>query len=626
MRPIKTPIEKAGTLITTNNSKEKETSLLPKILSASVLVSLTASLTACQSSPANLNSSKHLSTDATTQQIQLFDFSTNPSVSEHSKARFIKALNTHLSTEHISVSMGKNRIRPFVDAESIDADSQSVLQTVLETFAYTMAEERKQEEEYKTETIKEIIEELKEDETFADATEEEIKEEAEYRYQSDYKEEYKENNKKNASKKMLANYLKMKAEEIEAMKQQTDNKTNNNTGKQEEFLQDISSGKLSGVMRGVRKFDKLDDKEKMAFLLKFFQRTPEQIDAMQLYLMEPTSYQTFGHYIPKARQYKGVISYDYHSPTTQLSAQLPYGIDFTNKSATLDPAVVMPFVALFKPELLTALDDSNSLNKPRPISFSLPEEIADVVPADVLFDALIKGIGRGFADMDEEQFTPMVLTDDQYGKQLQAKRAVKVHWGAKQSGAFVGRVLKSMSRDLQAHIDKNPELYVKANSKSKNKKDIKVSPRQLKKLKQMLNLWASIEKDFQAKDVGGLYQLIEAIAPISFNQTMYYYLSTDDQLLGYQTKLSIGSELYGWTMDSVKQTRYQPKAVTSSPLYALYEKSLGKDAPASIDAIALMKKVAKEDSLQRQARYARYDYPEWDEVEENEAESEAETE
>lgn len=148
-----------------------------------------------------------------------------------------------------------------------------------------------------------------------------------------------------------------------------------------------------------------------------------------------------------------------------------------------------------------------------------------------------------------------------------------------------------MGNTIEQHIADNPSQYEEG-----------------AKLRELMDNWAMVKDDFMAKDVGGLIQMIEAVAPISFDQTQYYYLGSQGNLVAWQAKSSFGSELYGWTMDSVMQTRYDVKSVQQSPLYQLLSEDFADNAPAPINGNEWLKQQQEEDMYDSEAINARWGY------------------
>ncbi|MBS9779458.1 MAG: hypothetical protein KGV51_02415 [Moraxellaceae bacterium] len=499
---------------------------------------------------------------AETSSVQLFNSIDNPSTSKIAKNDLLNALKQHLANEHISVSEGKYQVRSFIKQGSIDEGSRSLLQTVLDVGSYKEQKEKEKKEELIKGFVKTIKQEIADGE-LEKMSDEDIENYAETRY-NNYIEEDSTSQK---AKKSLGAYFLMKEEE-KANKQQKTEAPELNKDFVKKFIKDDSWNEL----------------------FKIFQLTPEQVEAMDYYRMQPLSFNMLGQNLPKQRKYQSVISYDFASPTSQLSLQIPLAMDFNKGSVTLDPSAVMPILAIADENKDIGIIDKFQQQKTHTITFSLPKEIREQIPTDVIYDALIHSVEVAFSEMNEEYFTPVNIRNDKFAKKVHAKQAIKVHWGSKQMGEFMGKAIKSIGKDLQAHIDKNPSKYKHKHT-----------------LKKVIESWTSTSQDFQSKDIGGLMQLIEAIAPINLNQTAYYYLN-NNKLVAYQAKLSMGSEVYGWTNDMVIQTRYDEKSVKNSPFYPLFAEDFGENAPKSINANEWFADMKTEEGYQLEAKLARVDY------------------
>ena len=67
---------------------------------------------------------------------QLFDQEKYPSTENQAKTHLLAAIRQHLATEHVAVAQANYQSVPFIDADSIDAGSTSLLRTIIETYAY----------------------------------------------------------------------------------------------------------------------------------------------------------------------------------------------------------------------------------------------------------------------------------------------------------------------------------------------------------------------------------------------------------------------------------------------------------------------------------------------------------
>ena len=67
---------------------------------------------------------------------QLFNQEKYPNTEHQAKAHLLAAIRQHLATEHVAVAQANYQAVPFIDADSIDAGSSSLLRTIIETYAY----------------------------------------------------------------------------------------------------------------------------------------------------------------------------------------------------------------------------------------------------------------------------------------------------------------------------------------------------------------------------------------------------------------------------------------------------------------------------------------------------------
>ncbi len=546
-----------------------------KMLSICLLSAAVVGVSGCQTSNGfNSNLNKTNQTYPLTEAIKPLpsqlanNIAETPSISNTAHKRVLKAINQFFNTPHSSVSQYKTFVRPFVAKGSIDEGSQSVTQTIVDVLAYQADNQvndyvDNEYREYEYDAIEKIYkEQLKNNKSLTDDEAWEI---AEAIYAAQQQNSY--GNSEPDLTQTLLNKLAELNESYQQMK-----------AEQKEVEEEASNLFMLDIM-------KPSSIKKMMF--ETLHSSPEQVEAMQTYTMQYLTANSVGQYLPAKREYKSVLSYDFASPTREFSIQVPYKVDFNNASITLDPSAALPIMAMVLPEN-TPLPEEKTTHT---IEFSLPEKIKAEIPTDVLFDAFVEGVVLAFGEMNTEDFTPLDITEDTFAKAVNAKRAVKVNWGSKQTGTFIGKVMKSMGNTLEQHIHDNPQKYDDDS-----------------KLIEILNNWILVKDDFQAKDVGGLIQAIEAIAPISFDQTQYYYLNANDQLIAMQAKSSIGSEFYGMTMDNVVETKYNQKLVEQSPLYSLLTENFAANSPAAIDGNEWINHMQQEKQYKDEAKNVRWGY------------------
>ncbi|MGO2386908.1 MAG: hypothetical protein ACTH6Z_07210 [Psychrobacter sp.] len=597
-----------------------------KLTSIALLVgSASLVLAGCQSTPASSSSNSSTMIDfsvaddaqgqafTASQNAQaaryekLFDQEKYPNTENQAKSHLLAAVRQHLATEHVAVATANYRSAPFIDTDSIDAGSSSLLRTIIETYAYQpeSAYSRSDDEPYNDDyndydedsiesdypsdydksraeseaerrAIAAILAEAGENEpTSSDATSdnEYAYDIADYDsddyssddYSSDDYDEYSRN-----TEGMLSGMSdlspKTMVEKYEAMQM----------AKQQAKTEPVNRGSLPMSPKGM-----------VSNILDMFHRTPEQIAAKNAYQYEHLTFNSVSQYRPKQRQIQSVYSYDYATPTISSSIQIPLAFDFNNSNVVVDPSAIMPIVAFVYPEN-TPLPSQMASHT---VSFGLPDSITAQLPPAVLYDAVINAIQSSMAELAPEHFSAVDISGDAFAKEVGATRAVKVYFGSQQSGEMIGKTLKYVTKSLQEYVDANPEKYPDGAA--------------LKKALAKVQLY---NKGYQSADVGSLLQLIEAIGPISFNQINYYYLDSSDRLLAKQQRANIGGDLMGSTTTVLNQVRYDKASFNHNALTPLLTESFGPDATPPIDGNAwIATQRAQKDRLQT-ARYARYDY------------------
>jgi len=524
---------------------------------------------------------------------QLFDQEKYPNTDNQAKSHLLAAIRQHLATEHVAVAQANYQTVPFIDPDSIDAGSSSLLRTIIEAYAYEPEDldsdysdsaysesgSNANDDSYDDSELAEAgdataVDEaiIVEDRAYASAAESDYEQEGyttdnydEYGYDTeDYDDsDYNDRNGGILSgvsnlkpKTLLKNYeaMQMAKPQSEAVAQES---------------QPASSTGIIGQM------------------LSMFHRTPEQIAASNAYQYQNLTFNSVSQYKPKQRQLQSVYSYDYVTPTISSSVQIPLAFDFNNSSITVDPSAIMPIVALVNPENTPLPNQMTS----HTVSFGLPESITAQLPPAVLYDAAISAIQSSMAELASEHFSAVDIRHDAFAKEVGASRAVKVYFGSQQSGEMIGKTLKYMTKSLQDYVDANPQKYPDGAM-----------------LKTALAKVQLYNKGYQSADVGSLLQLIEAIGPISFNQINYYYLDSSDRLLAKQQRVNIGGDLMGSTTTMLNQVRYDKSSFNNHALTPLLTESFGANAKAAIDGNAWMVEQRQQKDRLQAARYARYDY------------------
>lgn len=540
---------------------------------------------------------------------QLFDQEKYPNTEHQAKAHLLAAIRQHLATEHVAVAQANYQAVPFIDADSIDAGSSSLLRTIIETYAY------QPEGMYDSSDDEPDNYEPDNDDHNYDGTEDALESD----YPSDYiDEEQKAEHEEKAIAAILAeageNEPASADEEYDYDAEDRDSddyaSDDYSTDEYDEYGGE-TGGMLSGMTRlnpktMAAKYEAMQmakqqakteptNSEELSMsstglignILTMFSRTPEQVAASNAYQYQHLTFNSVSQYNPTQRQLQSVYSYDYATPTISSSIQIPVAFDFNNSSVTLEPSAIMPIVALVNPEN-TPLPSQMASHT---VSFGLPESITAQLPPAVLYDAVLNAIQSSMAELAPEHFSAVDISGDAFAKEVGATRAVKVYFGSQQSGEMIGKTLKYVTKSLQEYVDANPDKYPDGTM-----------------LKAALAKVQLYNKGYQSADVGSLLQLIEAIGPISFNQINYYYLDGSDRLLAKQQRVNIGGDLLGSTTTMLNQVRYDKSSFKRHALTPLLAESFGSNAVAPIDGNAwIAAQRQKKDRLQT-ARYARYDY------------------
>ncbi|MDN6275644.1 hypothetical protein [Psychrobacter sp.] len=534
---------------------------------------------------------------------QLFDQDKYPNTENQAKSRLLTAIRQHLATEHVAVAHANYHTAPFIDPDSIDAGSTSLLRTIIDTYLYTKETSDADESEYDSD-----YEEYDEYNYVAEADAEAEIAAIVYEYDEDGYNQYGYDREGYD----WYGYDEAGYDEYGYDEDGYDKHGYDEYGYTEEDY-DAMYSEPQGVMAKLRHLDfntvteqyeamqmaKQNPENKttrglptsstgvIGQMLGMFHRTPEQIAAANAYQYKNLTFNSVSHYKPGQRQLQSVYGYDYVSPTITSSVQIPLAFDFNNSNVTVDPSAVLPLVALAFPGNAPLPSEMTS----HTVDFGLPDSITEQLPPSVLYDAAIDAIENSMAELAPEYFSAVDISNDAFAKEVGAKRAVKVYFGSQQSGEMIGKVLKYMSQSLEDYVDANPEKYPDNH-----------------KLKVALEKVQLYNKGYQSADVGSLLQLVEAIGPISFNQTNYYYLDNSDHLLAKQQRLNMGGDLMGDTTSVINQVRYDQGSFNDHALTPLLAESFGENAKPAIDGNAWIAEQRLEGERRQQARYARYGY------------------
>ena len=543
---------------------------------------------------------------------RLFDQTRFPNSDSQAKRHLISAIRQHLATEHVAVAQANYNAVPFIDADSIDAGSTGLLRTILEVYGHREAQENDDDEnhsDYDYDNYDNYNDYDSHNETAADAVSAaadfEVAYEVDgYEYDSDgydidgYDEygydrsgyDYDGFDEEGYDKEGY-DYYGETAEGYNNGSRDTSLRARIASNNPKQWLADFEALQAAKQSEKVKPTNPAANPVKsstpgaISMVLDMLHKTPEQVAATNAYQYKYLTFNSVSQYLPKQRQFKSVYSYDYAAPTISSSVQLPLALDFNTSKVTLDPALIMPLVALANPE------DTPTQMTAHTVDFGLPEAITSQVPTAVIYDAAINAMQASMAELAPEHFSAVDIREDEFAKQVGAARAVKVNFGSKQTGEIIGKMLKYMSQSLQQYVDANLAQYP--------------DNAMLKKAIDKIQLY---NKGYQSADVGALLQLVEAIFPISFNQVNYYYLDSSDDLLGKQQRINFGGDLMGSNTTVLNQVRYDRRSFESSPLTPLLTQTFGANSQPALDGNAWLAEQHQQKQRLEQARYARYDY------------------
>ncbi|WP_227430368.1 hypothetical protein [Psychrobacter sp. I-STPA6b] len=375
----------------------------------------------------------------------------------------------------------------------------------------------------------------------------------------------------------LADYREMKAQEAEK-------KANSIEDADIDSLSDILTSSrfpMSGGM-GVAGLN---------MLLGLSQSTPAQLQAQNYYAYHPLVIHSVSRYQPHQQKITGIYSYDFNMPTFKASVQMPVELNFKQAQITLDPSAMMPIMAMISPKHTPLPEEMAG----KVVTFELPEGMSKI-PVGVLQDSFLRAIQLGLDTLNPEYFTEINLQGDSFAQQVGASRGVKLYLGSKQGGELLGKILKHLSYDLKNYIAQHPNDFPEGAD-----------------LEESIDNWLLYNQGFQAKDVGSILQMIEAIAPISFDQFNYFYFDARGNLIAKQNKTDVDSYISQSSYSIVSQTRFDKQAFLSSPLsQSLNELFLNRNN--RIDGNEWMQSIEDEQALVDEGSYARYNYdlPEFD--------------
>lgn len=575
---------------------------------------------------------------------QLFDQNSFPNSDSQAKRHLMTAIRQHLASEHVAVARANYNAVPFIDADSIDSGSTGLLRTILEVYAYretvqydddvasaeadvaeAMAEleaagngnaeylnalDRLKAANVDTDDLEALaaLDDMNEAvlaaNTAVDYTSDSAFEVAYSKDGYDYDQDgydidgYDEQgyDRSGYDYDGYDEYGESKTD-FGSESDNTSDSTNYSLRERiadnnpKEFLASYEEMQLakqikknSANIQPTNPFA-TNSPSVLSLILNMLHKTPEQVAAANLYQYKYLTFNSVSQYLPKQRQFNSVYSYDYAAPTISSSVQLPIAFNFNTSKMTIDPAAIMPIVAIANPENTPLQMTAHT------VDFGLPETITSQLPAAVIYDAAINAMQASMAELAPEHFSAVDIREDSFAKQVGASRAIKVYFGSKQTGEIIGKMFKYMSQSLQQYVDANPTQYP----------DGALLKTAIEKI-QLYN------KGYQSADIGALLQLVEAVVPISFNQVNYYYLDSSDKLLAKQQRINIGGDLMGSNTRIVNEIRYDRNSFAKNALTPLLVQSFGADAKPAIDGNAWLAAQRQQKQRLDAARSARYSY------------------
>ncbi len=325
----------------------------------------------------------------------------------------------------------------------------------------------------------------------------------------------------------------------------------------------------------------------LSMMLEHMKKTPEQINAKNLYQYQNTVMTALSHHEPAKKRINSVLGLDYHSATASQSMQLPVSMDFNGGVLIADVSAGLPLLALASPQhaLLPSDIPDGSMR------FMLPADIKDAIPAALIYDSVNRASVQMLSELNSELFTPVDSRQDSFARQIGASQVIKLNFGLREAGKGLAVMAKLLGADMKAYIDAHPERYT----------SVKAA-----KIKKAIDDWTLVAKGFRTDDAGSVYQLIEAIAPMNFTGSWYAYLDGRGKLIGTQQIGSTDSYLENVRVQAISQTTFNQAAAAKHPLF---KKLSSQDvASAAIDGNAWLKNIKDELTLKKIASSARAGY------------------
>ncbi|WP_066800408.1 hypothetical protein [Moraxella oblonga] len=343
----------------------------------------------------------------------------------------------------------------------------------------------------------------------------------------------------------------------------------------------------------------------VAMMLDHLKQTPEQVIAQNLYQYNHTTLTNLSHHNPASKRLDVLWSYDFESPTAVQSVQLPVSLDFGAGVMNADVSALLPIVAAVAPKHAPLPKDVPHGQ----MAFKLPDEIAKKIPTDVIYGAIQRGVLMAYEGLPDEKFTPIDISGDDFAKSVGAKRAIKIELGSKELGRFLGAVAKTVAQDLKTYVDNHAEHYPDTIAKKSDKaNNVKKGQPQTDKIKKAIDDFATLSGAYRIGDVGGLFQIIEGIAPFSMDNINYVYLDATGNIIAMQNLNTIDENIQSVRMQTVSQVRYDKSAFDKHELSTQFANTFA--TKPRFDGATWAKNAIEETRLKNKAREARdwYEY------------------
>lgn len=353
----------------------------------------------------------------------------------------------------------------------------------------------------------------------------------------------------------------------------------------------------------------------VAMMLDHLKRTPEQVTAQNLYQYNNTTLTTLTHHNPTAKRMDVLWSYDFESPTATQSVQLPLSFNFGASELNADVSALLPVMAGVAPKHAPLPQDVPNGQ----MNFKLPADLAQKIPTDVIYGAVQRGVLSAYASLPEQKFTPIDISGDEFAKTVNAKRAIKVELGSKELGKFLGSVAKAVAQELKAYVDAHPERYPDSIAKKSDKaQNVKKGKPQTDKIKKAIDDFATFSTAHRTSDVGGLWQIVEGIAPFSLENVNYIYLDAQGDIIALQNLNTLDDHLQNVHMQTVSQVRYDKGVFDAHILSSQFTNTFAQKP--TFDGTTWAKNAIEEIRLHKEAREAR-DWYEYDFDDEDDSDS-----